>query len=579
MTTYNDAELLEKLEAQWEDIKRDVRPRSPAVRALLHGARPIDVENKVVIILAASPFHVDNLSKRPNRRIIEDVLRKYFGDDISFTITLEARSSSRANLNSELSDLTKALQTALPSEFKSQAAELASLITESHSEGRISNDVSISLRPVLQSLAGKEVSSSKTIISFEQTGDVSIRDIAGRDIYRTNIVITTQQRNEEDRLLQAVDNHLRIDNYEEAISILSELIKRYPTATAFFKRGLATSKLHRTKITTREVHNNNGTLKEILQDWSRAIKLSEDVHFSHKVRIERMRLLVDIPLEEWDSVWNEDVTLLLNLDTPELMVEVLYSTLRRLWRQGIAKNNRANIVLDTTVLAEQRGYKGADLFFYRAEAHYSMHNHGIAFVQLEQFLNSEINAIDEDMYKDAIHLKALILFGMKKFDDLLNYITEQRGELNLSRTETNIKMTTVGQTLVLLAFTQENNVTYSIQSIFTAFGFNEQETQKTYPHLFKLYKSRLSTTKKRATSTSKSLMIAQQILKNRSDQGRKIIYSKDMRVSHATFGIGVVLGSRLVERDEEVTVRFADRDRRLLGSFARLAILPPEDEG
>jgi len=42
------------------------------------------------------------------------------------------------------------------------------------------------------------------------------------------------------------------------------------------------------------------------------------------------------------------------------------------------------------------------------------------------------------------------------------------------------------------------------------------------------------------------------------------------RVRHNTFGEGVVVSSRLVDGDEEVTVSFADRERRLLASFARL---------
>jgi DNA helicase-2/ATP-dependent DNA helicase PcrA len=41
-------------------------------------------------------------------------------------------------------------------------------------------------------------------------------------------------------------------------------------------------------------------------------------------------------------------------------------------------------------------------------------------------------------------------------------------------------------------------------------------------------------------------------------------------VRHASFGEGIVLNSRLVDGDEEVTVRFNDKERRLLASFARL---------
>lgn len=48
------------------------------------------------------------------------------------------------------------------------------------------------------------------------------------------------------------------------------------------------------------------------------------------------------------------------------------------------------------------------------------------------------------------------------------------------------------------------------------------------------------------------------------------VFFPGQRVRHATFGEGIVVSSRLIEGDEEVTVRFPDRERRLLASFARL---------
>ncbi|GAB4424956.1 MAG: UvrD-helicase domain-containing protein [Chloroflexi bacterium OHK40] len=50
----------------------------------------------------------------------------------------------------------------------------------------------------------------------------------------------------------------------------------------------------------------------------------------------------------------------------------------------------------------------------------------------------------------------------------------------------------------------------------------------------------------------------------------EVSFFAGQRVRHATFGEGVVMSSRLVDGDEEVTVSFADRERRLLASFARL---------
>lgn len=90
-----DFSMLERLENHWEDIKRDVRPHSPSVQALLHGARPIDVEGHTVVLLATSPFHKDNLEKPQNRRIIEQVLKRYLGATYAVRCTIEARTETR----------------------------------------------------------------------------------------------------------------------------------------------------------------------------------------------------------------------------------------------------------------------------------------------------------------------------------------------------------------------------------------------------------------------------------------------------------------------------------------------------
>lgn len=49
-----------------------------------------------------------------------------------------------------------------------------------------------------------------------------------------------------------------------------------------------------------------------------------------------------------------------------------------------------------------------------------------------------------------------------------------------------------------------------------------------------------------------------------------VSFAPGQPVRHPTFGEGIVVSSKLVEGDEEVTVHFADKERRLLASFARL---------
>jgi DNA polymerase-3 subunit gamma/tau len=101
-----DFSLLELVEAHWEEIKRDVRPRSPTVQALLHSVRPIDVEGNTVVLLAASPFHKENLEKAQNRRIVEEVMQRRLGVTLALRCTIEARAESR-DLRSQIREARK----------------------------------------------------------------------------------------------------------------------------------------------------------------------------------------------------------------------------------------------------------------------------------------------------------------------------------------------------------------------------------------------------------------------------------------------------------------------------------------
>jgi len=101
-----DFSLLELVEAHWEEIKRDVRPRSPTVQALLHSVRPIDVEGNTVVLLAASSFHKENLEKAQNRRIVEEVMQRRLGVTLALRCTIEARAESR-DLRSQIREARK----------------------------------------------------------------------------------------------------------------------------------------------------------------------------------------------------------------------------------------------------------------------------------------------------------------------------------------------------------------------------------------------------------------------------------------------------------------------------------------
>lgn len=104
-----DAELslLEQLEATWEEFKRDVRPRSPTVQALLNSARPYDVEGNTIILLVSSSFHKERLEEPKNRAIIEEVLRRRLGKVYAVRCTIEEKSVEPTDLRGKIREARK----------------------------------------------------------------------------------------------------------------------------------------------------------------------------------------------------------------------------------------------------------------------------------------------------------------------------------------------------------------------------------------------------------------------------------------------------------------------------------------
>lgn len=87
--------ILEQVEAVWLDVVRDVRPRDKMVQALLHSIRPLDVEDRTVILLATSQFHKENIEKPHHRQIVEEVLSKHMGTTFGIRCTIEAPSETQ----------------------------------------------------------------------------------------------------------------------------------------------------------------------------------------------------------------------------------------------------------------------------------------------------------------------------------------------------------------------------------------------------------------------------------------------------------------------------------------------------
>ncbi|WP_322821970.1 DNA polymerase III subunit gamma/tau [Chloroflexus sp.] len=102
-----DMSVLEQLEAIWEDFKRDVRPRSPTVQALLNSARPYDVEGNTIVLLVTSSFHKERLEEPKNRSLLEDLLRRRLGKTYAVRCTIEEKSVEPTDLRGKIREARK----------------------------------------------------------------------------------------------------------------------------------------------------------------------------------------------------------------------------------------------------------------------------------------------------------------------------------------------------------------------------------------------------------------------------------------------------------------------------------------
>ncbi len=90
-----DMSILERMEAEWDEIIRHVRPLSPTVQALLRSIRPIDVEGNTIVLLASSTFHKNNLERASNTKLVEQVISKQLGGNFAIRCTIEEKPEVR----------------------------------------------------------------------------------------------------------------------------------------------------------------------------------------------------------------------------------------------------------------------------------------------------------------------------------------------------------------------------------------------------------------------------------------------------------------------------------------------------
>lgn len=79
---------LEKLIEHWPDFISSTKPYNHSVSGVLRSSRPKAVEDGIVVIEAFYKFHQEKLSEIKTKQILEDVLKKLFGEKVQVQIVL-----------------------------------------------------------------------------------------------------------------------------------------------------------------------------------------------------------------------------------------------------------------------------------------------------------------------------------------------------------------------------------------------------------------------------------------------------------------------------------------------------------
>jgi len=284
-------------------------------------------------------------------------------------------------------EVKRALEDALPNNLESYALKLAQLfsdaangvITKEEVKNSINSDPM--LTNILLSLAGKEVSTTNALLSFGEntaTGDVSIRDLAGRDVINFNIGIANHNNPPPKRanffivrrryiiitgffvfvLLYAFtpksykefynigSNFYSKGNMDAAILFLNIAVTLSPdNPDAYFKRGIAyqvngdnlqaiadlsasidrrpDSKPHQPSYFNRGLsYYRIGKLEAAVTDFSRSIELSPDYQYAY---CERGRALQQLKIET-EAI--ADLRKCLELEPGEYYIQIAHSSLK-----------------------------------------------------------------------------------------------------------------------------------------------------------------------------------------------------------------------------------------------------------
>lgn len=94
-----DASAFEQIETIWGEVVRDIRPHDKNLQVLLNtGVRPVDVKDGVVVLEIDTDWRMSRLQKPKERRLIEHVLSRKMGTNLTIQCVVEAQRRESPNV-------------------------------------------------------------------------------------------------------------------------------------------------------------------------------------------------------------------------------------------------------------------------------------------------------------------------------------------------------------------------------------------------------------------------------------------------------------------------------------------------
>lgn len=228
---------------------------------------------------------------------------------------------------------------------------------------------------------------------------------------------------ERKQLIRSAEAHARIHQWQEAIDAYAQAINLMPTFDALLARARTCQQLIHVKSEWKE-RLKLGQLA--LKDLSGAIELADSLDVEKEIRLEQLRLCVEIGEDLFEG--NSYVDNLNWLKTHTMgreLGEVLYLDWELTEAASGIKEYAHEAVQDLDKAIEL-GYQDTPVYALRSIVHFFLNNYGLALQDVDVALRENAKSLD---IRNFVSLRINILVKMKRFDDAYAALIQARGSM------------------------------------------------------------------------------------------------------------------------------------------------------